>query len=32
MRATVHNQDNELVLDGSHRYLLRRRSPAVLEA
>lgn len=23
MRATVHNQNGELVLDGSHRYLLR---------
>jgi len=25
MRATVHNQNNELVLEGGHRYLLRRR-------
>jgi len=32
MRATVHNQKNELVLEGSHRYLLRRRPPEVLEA
>ena len=26
MRATVHNQKNELVLEGSHRYLLRKRA------
>ena len=25
MRATVHNQKNELVMDGQHRYLLRKR-------
>jgi acyl dehydratase len=25
MRATVHNQNNELVLEGRHRYLLRKR-------
>ncbi|MDX1376565.1 MAG: MaoC family dehydratase [Burkholderiales bacterium] len=25
LRATVHNQDNRLVLEGSHRYLLRKR-------
>jgi acyl dehydratase len=25
MRATVHNQKNELVLEGEHRYLVRRR-------
>lgn len=25
MRATVHNQRNELVLEGMHRYLIRRR-------
>lgn len=25
MRATVHNQHGELVLDGMHRYLIRRR-------
>ena len=25
MRATVHNQRNELVLEGQHRYLLRKR-------
>jgi acyl dehydratase len=30
LRSTVHNQDGVLVLDGRHRYLLRRRpvSPA----
>ena len=32
MRATVHNQADELVLEGSQRYLLRRRPPEVLEA
>jgi hypothetical protein len=32
MRATVHNQCNELVLEGSHRYLLRRRPPGILQA
>lgn len=26
MRATVHNQKNELVLEGSQRYLLRKRA------
>ncbi|HEY8610847.1 MAG TPA: MaoC family dehydratase [Roseomonas sp.] len=26
LRSTVHNQRGELVLDGRHRYLLRRRS------
>ena len=26
MRATVHNQKSELVLDGTHKYLLRLRS------
>jgi acyl dehydratase len=26
MRATVHNQNNELVLEGGQRYLLRRRA------
>jgi len=26
MRATVHNQNDELVLEGSHRYLLRKRA------
>ena len=26
--ATVHNQNGELVLDGTHRYLLRRRPAA----
>jgi acyl dehydratase len=25
MRATIHNQARELVMDGEHRYLLRRR-------
>lgn len=25
MRATVHNQKNELVTEGQHRYLLRKR-------
>ena len=25
MRATVHNQRNELVLEGMHRHLIRRR-------
>jgi acyl dehydratase len=25
MRATVHNQRNELVLEGLHRYLVRKR-------
>jgi len=25
VRATVHNQRNELVLEGSHRYLVRKR-------
>ena len=24
MRVTIHNQDKELVMDGEHRYLLRR--------
>jgi acyl dehydratase len=28
LRSTVHNQDGVLVLDGRHRYLLRRRDPA----
>ena len=27
MRATVHNQRGELVLDGMHKYLLRKRHP-----
>lgn len=26
MRATIHNQAKELVMDGEHRYLLRRRA------
>jgi hypothetical protein len=26
MRVTIHNQDRELVMDGAHRYLLRKRS------
>jgi acyl dehydratase len=25
MRATIHNQSKELVMEGEHRYLLRRR-------
>ena len=28
MRATVHNQSNDLVLEGQHRYLLRKRPKA----
>jgi acyl dehydratase len=28
MRATVHNQAGLLVMEGEHRYLLRRKSPA----
>lgn len=28
MRATVHNQANDLVLEGQHRYLLRKRPEA----
>ena len=28
LRATVHNQARELVMEGEHRYLLRRRPPA----
>lgn len=28
MRATVHNQDSTLVLEGQHRYLIRKRPPA----
>ena len=28
MRATIHNQENELVLEGMHRYLLRKRPSA----
>ncbi|MEK7438039.1 MAG: MaoC family dehydratase [Pseudomonadota bacterium] len=27
MRATVHNQRGELVLDGMHKYLIRKRHP-----
>jgi hypothetical protein len=27
MRATVHNQRGELVLDGWHKYLIRKRHP-----
>ena len=27
MRATVHNQNGVLVLDGAHKYLLRKRHP-----
>jgi acyl dehydratase len=29
MRATIHNQSKELVMEGEHRYLLRRRPPSV---
>jgi acyl dehydratase len=25
LRATIHNQRRELVLDGTHRYLVRKR-------
>ena len=28
LRATVHNQARDLVMEGEHRYLLRRRPPA----
>jgi acyl dehydratase len=28
MRATVHNHVGELVMDGEHRYLLRRKPAA----
>jgi len=28
MRATIHNQAGQLVMDGEHRYLLRKRPPA----
>lgn len=28
MRATIHNQTKELVMEGEHRYLLRRRPEA----
>jgi acyl dehydratase len=27
MRVTIHNQTRELVMEGEHRYLLRRRPP-----
>ena len=27
MRVTIHNQTRELVMEGEHRYLLRRRRP-----
>jgi acyl dehydratase len=27
MKATIHNQASELVMDGEHRYLLRKRAP-----
>ena len=27
MGATIHNQSSELVMEGEHRYLLRRRTP-----
>ena len=26
-RATVHNQDGDLVLEGEHKYLIRKRHP-----
>ncbi len=29
MKASVHNQKGELCLDGEHKYLLRKRNPAV---
>jgi acyl dehydratase len=29
MRATVHNQKSELVLEGLHRYLIRKRPKAI---
>jgi acyl dehydratase len=32
MRATVHNQKRELVLDGTHRYLMKLGKPAPLAA
>ena len=28
LRATIHNQRRELVLEGQHKYLLRKRNPA----
>jgi acyl dehydratase len=28
MKATIHNQAGELVMEGEHRYLLRKRAPA----
>jgi hypothetical protein len=28
MKATIHNQARELVMEGEHRYLLRRRAPS----
>jgi acyl dehydratase len=28
LRATVHNQARELVMEGEHKYLLRRKPPA----
>ena len=27
MRATIHNQDDTLVFEGQHRYLIRKRPP-----
>lgn len=27
LRSTIHNQDDQLVMEGSQRYLLRRRAP-----
>jgi acyl dehydratase len=29
MRATVHNQRSELVLDGAHRYLIRKKPSGI---
>jgi acyl dehydratase len=28
MQATIHNQARELVMEGEHRYVLRRRAPS----
>jgi acyl dehydratase len=28
MKSTVHNQHGELVLEGEHKYLLKKRNPA----
>lgn len=29
LRSTVHNQRGELVLEGEHKYLLKKRNPAI---